>query len=251
MVSKKRLYLLILIFIHTLNFNSFAQEINSNDNLDVDFIKLILPPIDTLFKYSENSPKIKLQDYRILEQESNIKSEKRKWLNYFRFSSAYQYGYLGGESLIQGNLIPAYYQTSESAQNYYHIGVSFAVPFDDIIDRRNKVKKQKYIIEQLKYEKEINFYEQKYQIIELYSKAIEYISLIQTKMEAKNIAKMESSVGQEDFINGKISLLELSNKKQSESSAEADYEMLRSELRIVLMKLEIICNYKIPFINNL
>lgn len=249
MMPSKRIYILILLILTTLNFNLFCQE--SDFDSDFDLSKLILPPIDTLFKYSENNPKVKLHDYRILEQESNLKSEKRKWLSYFRFSTAYQYGYLGGESLVQGNLIPAYYQTSQSAQNYYHIGVALGVPFDDIIDRKNKVKKQKYMIEQLKFEKEISIEDQKFQIIELYSKASEYISLLKIRLDAKNYAQIETSISREDFVNGKINISDLSKAKHSESVAFSEYETLMTELKIVLMKLEVICNYKFSTLNYL
>ena len=247
-MTLKRIITIFFICIVFLSFsnNVFAQE--EKDDLyqftDDDYLGLVLPPIDTLFARIETTSKANFFEYRTKEGESLLKSEKRRWLNYFRFSSAYQYGYLGGQSFMQGNLVPTYYQTSQNAQNYYNIGISFAIPFDDLIDRGNKVKQQKLRVEQLKYEKGAYLDEQKMAIVEFYSTAIQYLSLMKITLEARNLAKVESTIGEQDFINGKISPSDLSKIKHSESVATSEYEKLRAELNIALLKLEIICNYK-------
>ena len=247
MISK-RIIILFFICIVFVSFRSktFAQK-ETNDLsqfTDEDYLELVLPPIDTLFARMKTTSKSNYFEYKTKEGESLLKSEKRKWLNYLKVSSAYQYGYLGGESFVQGNLVPDYYQTSQNAQNYYHIGVAISIPFDDLIDRGNKVKQMKYRVEQMKYEKEAYLDEQKIIIIELYSTAIQYLSLMKITLDAKNLAKVESTIGEQDFINGKISPAELSQSKHSEAVATSEYERLRAELNISLLKLEIICNYK-------
>lgn len=239
------LFFICIVFV-SFSSNAFAQE--ETDDLsqfaDEDYLKLVLPPIDTLFAKIETIPKSKLYNYKILEEESNIKSEKRKWLNFFKISSSYSYGYLGAESFSQANLMPTFYQTSQNAQNYYNVGVSFALPFGDLIDRGNKVKQLKLRVEQIKYEKENYIDEQKMIIIELYSTAIQYLSLMKITLEVKNLAKIESEIGEKDFINGKISPSDLSQIVGSKAKAYSGYEALRSNLNIVLLKLEIICNFK-------
>lgn len=239
------LFFICIVFV-SFSSNAFAQE-ETNDLsqfTDEDYLKLVLPPIDTLFAKMETIPKSKLYDYKILEEESNIKSEKRKWLNFFKISSSYSYGYLGAESFSQANLMPTFYQTSQNAQNYYNVGISFAMPFSDLIDIGNKVKQRKFKIEQIKYEKESYIDEQKMIIVELYSNAIQYLSLMKITLDAKNLAKIESEIGEKDFINGKISPSDLSKIVGSEASAYSRYEVLRSNLNIALLKLEILCNYK-------
>ena len=154
--NKALIGLILLVIGFTSSKISFSQDTIEDQIVLKDFSSLILPPIDSLFLSLENNPNIKAQDYRILEQESVIKSQKREWINYLRFSSSYQYGYQGAESLVQGFLIPAYYQTSENAQNLYHVGVSLTIPFGDVIDRGNKVKKEKIRLGQIQAEKEIS-----------------------------------------------------------------------------------------------
>lgn len=230
---------------------SFSQDTIEDQIILKDYSSLILPPIDSLFLSLESNPNIKAQDYRILEQESVIKSQKREWINYLRFSSSYQYGYQGAESLVQGFLIPAYYQTAQNAQNLYHVGVSLTIPFGDIIDRGNKVKKEKIRLGQIQAEKEISINEQKFIIIELYNKANEQLTSYKIKAEAKNYAEFKTRISQKDFINGIISIDELTVAKHSESVAISDFQKSKSELMIALMKLEIICNYKFHIIKQL
>ncbi|MDD2576512.1 MAG: TolC family protein [Bacteroidales bacterium] len=251
MLKKNTLRLFIIIIFLSIINNSYSQDSIFNSIYNDKYADLVLPPVDTLFYYAEKNPNIEIYKYRELEQKSNIKSEKRGWLKYSRFSSSYQYGYQGAESLIQGQLIPAFYQNYQKAQNLYHIGVAIAVPFDEIIDRKNKITKQKNILEQLKYERNIKIENQKLIIVELYNKANEYISLLKIRYEAKEFAQVLSMISQRDFVNGKATLNELSIVKHSESVASGEFETVRNELKINLMKLEIICNYKFPIIKNL
>ncbi len=249
--NKIIIYLLLFIIDFTNLNNTFSQDSIDNNILKEDFSKLILPPIDTLFYSLENNPNIKVQDYRILEQESIIKTKKRDWINYLRFSSSYQYGYQGAESLVQGYLIPAYYQTAQNAQHLYHIGVSLSIPFGDLIDNGNKIKKERHRLNQIKSEKEISLNEQKFIIIELYNIANEQLTSYKIKSEAKKYAELKAKISQNDFINGVINIDELSVSKHSESVAISDFEKTKSELLIAIMKLEVICNYKFQIIKYL
>lgn len=249
--NKALIGLILLVIGFTSSKISFSQDSIENQIILKDFSSLILPPIDSLFLSLESNPNIKAQDYRILEQESVIKSQKREWINYLRFSSSYQYGYQGAESLVQGFLIPAYYQTAQNAQNLYHVGVSLTIPFGDIIDRGNKVKKEKIRLGQIQAEKEISINEQKFIIIELYNKANEQLNTYKNIAEAKSYAELKTRIIQKDFINGIINIDELTDAKKSESDIISNYEKAKSELMVALMKLEIICNYKFHIIKQL
>ncbi|MDY0054558.1 MAG: TolC family protein [Bacteroidales bacterium] len=249
--NKALIGLILLVIGFTSSKISFSQDTIENQIVLKDFSSLILPPIDSLFLSLENNPNIKAHDYRLLEQESILKSQKREWINYLRFSSSYQYGYQGAESLVQGFLIPAYYQTSENAQNLYHVGVSLTIPFGDVIDRGNKVKKEKIRLGQIQAEKEISINEQKFIIIELYNKANEQLNTYKNIAEAKSYAELKTRIIQKDFINGIINIDELTDAKKSESDIISNYEKAKSELMVALMKLEIICNYKFHIIKQL
>lgn len=251
MIKKFIPKLFIFVILISLSNKSYSQDSILNIFSSDKYKDLVMPPIDTLFYYAGQNIHIKIHDHRALEQESNIKSERMGWFNYLRFSSSYQYGFLGAESLVQGYLIPTYYQNSQNAQNIYHIGASIIIPLGDVLDRSNKIKKQKHILNKIKYEKDISIEDQKIIIIELYNQADEYISLLKIKTEAKDFAQVLSTIGQKDFINGKSDLNTLSQIKHSESVAFSEFERVRTELKTTLMKIEILCNYKFPIIKNL
>lgn len=252
-MRKNKIIIWLILFIigfPNLN-NTFSQDSKDGYISKEDFSKLILPPIDTLFSSLENNPNIKVHDYKIMEQESIIKTKKRDWINYIRFSSSYQYGYQGAESLVQGYLIPTYYQTAQNAQNLYHIGALVSIPIGDLIDNKNKIKKEKYRLNQIKTEKEISLNEQKFLIIELYNIANQQLTSYKIKSEAKKYAELKSNISQSDFINGVINVDELSTIKKAESDATSDFEKTKSELFIALMKLEVMCNYKFEILKYL
>lgn len=247
MTSKKIITLFFIpLFFVSFNNNLFSQD---EEKLTIptynDYSKIILPPLDTLYARMKTSPKSKVYNCRVLEEEANLKTEKRKWLNYINFSTAYQYGYLGGQSLIQGNLIPEYYQNSQSASNYYHVGVIIGIPFGDFIDRGNNIKKKKLRVNELEYEKEAYYDDQKEIIGQLYYSINQYLSLLKLSNEAVKFAEIEFKVCQEDFINGKVSSNTLSQSKKGQFEANTAYETLKSQLNIAILQLEKICNYKL------
>lgn len=234
-----------------MNYKSYSQDSIFNILSDQEYKNLILPPIDTLFYYAEKNPTLDIYIPRILEQEANIKTEKRIWLNYFRISTSYQYGYIGAQSLTQGYTIPSFYQTSQNAQSLYHVGVILSIPLDDVINRKNNIKKHEHKLEEIKHERSISVNIQKLTIVELYNKANEFISVLNIRTEAKNFAEVLFVVAQKDFINGKIDVSTLSQIKHSESVAFSELEYAKNELKTALMKLEVICNYKFQIIKNL
>ena len=230
---------------------SFSQDTIEDQIILKDYSSLILPPIDSLFMSLEKNPNIKVHDYRIMEQESNIKTKKRDWINYLRFSSSYQYGYQGAESLVQGQLIPAYYQTAQNAQNLYHIGALISIPIGDLIDNRNKINKEKHKLNQIKAEKDISLIELKYLVIEMYNKANEQLNNYKIKVESLNYSELRAKLSQQDFVNGAIKIDELTDAKHSQSVSMSELQKTKSELLIALMKLEVICNYKFAIIKYL
>lgn len=252
MKKNKIIIVISIIIICFANINKiFSQDTLENNKLDYDIFNLSLPPIDTLFTYLEKNSNISFHDNRLLEQELIIKTKKNEWLNYLKFTSSYQYGYLGSEYLATGIQIPTFYQTSQNAQNLYHIGVSLIIPIGDLVNHSNNVKKEKFRLNQIKAEKEISLYEQKFIVIELYNKANEQLNALKDISEARNYAKLKTKISQNDFINRIIDIDELTKAKKAESDVNSIYERSKSELLISLMKIEVICNYKFSIIKHL
>ncbi|MBP1629123.1 MAG: hypothetical protein H6Q15_16 [Bacteroidetes bacterium] len=243
-----KLLISILLFTNPLNILSqeIKLEVNNYPSIIEDSLFPKLPPIDTLLKALEMSPTTNINKYRILEQESIIKTEQRKWLSYIKLSSAYQYGFIGSEMMTQNPYYPvALYQTSENAQNYYHIGASVSISFEDIYDRKNKINKNKHRLVQIKSENDIKLNELKFEVVELYSKVETFLILMDNKFKDLKFMETQYQIAQSDFINRKINTSELSNSRDSYSKALGELEEIKRELKVSIYKLEILCNIKL------
>ena len=96
---------------------------------------------------------VRFYSYKMDEQEKEIKSVRRAWLKYLKFNDTTQYGVMSMNSFLNAGVdIPIINQTSGSAQLFYNVGFSFNLPFDEIFDRRNRIKKQYAVLSQTEME---------------------------------------------------------------------------------------------------
>src|SRR5690554_6019099 len=107
-----------------------------------DYLNLKLPPLDVLFENAKNSAAVDFYQVKMEEEASALKTEKRSWLKYFRFNTTYQWGLMGINSAYSDSDTPLFYQYSGGRQNWYNVGVSLSVPFDDFFDRGNRIHRQ-------------------------------------------------------------------------------------------------------------
>lgn len=242
---KKYIYFLFLIFSHVVT-PTFGQDINIAEMTPEDYMGMKLPTLSELYEAAKNCGAVKYYNTRKLEELSNLKSEKRNWLQYIRVFTSYQYGILGMTSTLSStNSDDFINQSSGRAQNWYNAGASISIPLDDIFDRRNRIKRQRYRVEQTEYEIEKWHDEQKLKIAEAYSNALEALSSLKMKAEAATIATGQYKVSEQDFLNGRIDAAQLSRQKNIESSTVAEYEKTRAALNKAILQLEILANVQI------
>lgn len=219
---------------------SFSQA----DTLDYNAIKL--PSLEELFEGARRNPTVRFYSYKMDEQEKEIKSVRRAWLKHLKFNATTQYGVMSMNSFLNAGVdIPIINQTSGSAQLFYNVGFSFNLPFDEIFDRRNRIKKQYAVLSQTEMEIERWYDEQKIKIIETYTTAKKSIEAIKYKYEAAALATAQYQISEKEFIMGKIEAAELNNSKGIASKAHVDLEEERAILINALLRLEVLANYKI------
>lgn len=209
------------------------------------YLNLQLPPLDTLFENAKNSAAVDLYKVKMEAEASLLKTEKRSWLKYFRFMSTYQWGLMGVNSSFSDTYTPLFYQYSGARQNWYNIGVSVSVPFDDFFDRGNRIKRQKLTTKATQVEMEKWHDEQKLRIIEMYTKAVKELSVLKIKAEALSFANTQFELAQQDFLNGNLKAGELSQIKIMQTDALETYETTRAELNKALLQLEVLSKTKI------
>lgn len=210
-----------------------------------DYLNLKLPPLEILFENAKNSAAVDFYQVKMEEEASALKTEKRSWLKYFRFSTTYQWGMMGMNTAFSDPNTPLFYTYSGGRQNWYNVGLSIAIPFDDFFDRPNRIHRQQLKTKATQVEMEKWHEEQKIRIIEMYTKAVKELSVLRLKAESLSFANTYFELSQHNFINGNIDSGELNQIKTMQMDALESYEQTRSELNKALLQLEILSKTKI------
>lgn len=209
------------------------------------YLNLELPSLEVLFENAKNSAAVDYYQVKMEEESSALKTEKRSWLKYFRFNTTYQWGLMGINSSFSDTNTPLFYQYSGGRQNWYNVGVSLAIPFDDFFDRPNRIHRQQLKTKSTQVEMEKWHDDQKMKIIEMYTKAIKELSVLRLKAESLSFANTHFDLSKQNFLNGNIDAGELSQIKTIQMDALESYEQTKSELNKALLQLEILSKTKI------
>lgn len=238
-------FVFIFFFFVFVSLNNLQAQIDSIIySSEKTLSEVLLPPLNVLYESARNNPRITYYDARNQEEKHDLRSIKVDWLNYIRLTGGYQYGHFWTNSLdnqMAGTII----QTSKDNQTYYNAGVSVIFPLDQIVDRRNRINKQKQIIKQTELEIQRYWDEQKLLIADAYTEAQRCIGLLKVRSEALMLAEAQYRASVDDFSQNKISVSDLSRMKNMHSNACGDYELIMSQLRNALIRIEILSGYKI------
>lgn len=239
---KLRIYILLsLVFFYISSLS--AQDIT--ELKPKDYMEFDIPPLSVLFESAKASPILGYYEKKKEADESLMKTEQKKWLNYVKVVGGYQYGVIGNNSAFSDTNTPLFYQYSDNKQNWYNVGVSVSIPLDDLFDRKNRVKKQRLEMQATEYEKEKWYDEQKLRIVEVYTLAIKELALLKIKSEALIFAEAQLKLSENDFINNIITVQELNRQKSMHTVAATEYEETRAQLNYALLQLEILAKTKI------
>lgn len=208
--------------------------------------QLKLPPIEELFKSAMNNPMVQFYELKMEGEELLLKTEKRKWLEYFNLVGTYQYGVMGLNSFTDlGSDFPLIYQYSGTEQVWYNGGIALRLPLDRLFDRNNRIRRQKLKIQETLKERDLWYDDQKSKIIETYFKAQEMLNNLQSVNEEYTIATNHFEDAQRDYVIGKMTSHDLNVAKTAQVKAKMQMEQVISMLNTALMKLEILSNTKI------
>lgn len=235
---------ILMIFLLFPIFPGMAQEGLESYKPD-DYLNLRLPSLNILFENAKNSAAVDFYNVKMEEEASVLKTEKRSWLKYFKFNTTYQWGLMGVNSSFSDTDTPLFYQYSGARQNWYNVGASISIPFDDFFDRKNRITRQQLKTKATQVEMEKWHDEQKLRIIEMYTKASKELSVLKLKVESLSFANAQFELAQHNFLNGNIEAGELSQIKIIQMDALESYEQTRAELNRALLQLEVLSKTKI------
>lgn len=234
---------IITFFLFSCSISLLAQDIT--ELKPKDYLDFQLPPISVLYENAKASPILSYYEKKTQANKSLMDSEKKRWLNFIKLVTNYQYGIIGNNTTFSDTNTPIFYQYSGNKQSWYNFGVSVAIPLDDLFDRKNKVRKQRMDMEATEFEKEKWYDEQKIRIATMYSLAMRDLALIRIKSEALLFTEAQLKLSEDDFINGKISVQDLGRQKSAYTTAASEYEVTKADLNSSLLQLEILAKTKI------
>lgn len=219
----------------------------SEFNID-DYKKISLPPLDILYENAKNNPVYELAEVKEQIEISNLRKEKKAWLNYFSLRGSYQYGMFGNESTYTDVYTPVYFNYSTAAQNSYSVGAGISIPLDHLFDLKGRSNRQKMLVKSAALEKEQKFEEIKKEIIVLYSNALSQLNVLKLRSESLVITSAHYEIAEKNFANGSIDSGELSLEKQRQTDSLEQYENTKAELTKNLLILETIT--QTPILNR-
>lgn len=241
MKKMKKRCLLILLSLFT------VPQVISAQEPTIDYLlTLQLPSLDVLFEGARTSNMVKFYESRIEGEGHNLKTEKRRWMEYFTLSATYQYGVMGVVSYVTlGSNNSIAYQTSGGNQNWYNFGGAIMIPLSGIYDRRNKIRRQEVRVRETIRERDMQYDSQRMKIIELYNKAQSILIYLRLVIEQYTLANAQFDVAQKEYIVGSTTAMSLSTAKSLQVQTFVQMESLKADLIAALMQLEILSNTKI------
>ncbi len=225
-----------------------AGFFDSSNEKDINFSEFHLPPLSVLLENAKSNPQIlSLEKARQLA-EAEVAKQKRHIFSYLTGHASYSYG-IGD---MWGNSQSAYsatiYQYQGSKQAYWNLGVSLAIPVEDILDLTAAVKRKRIEADQANIQKDIVYDQLKLQIATLFIKITNNLVSLKTFGEAAAASQGAGALDREDFENGNMDISAYATTKMNESSQVSGYQQMQTEITTDIITLEILTHT--PIITN-
>lgn len=250
--------LIVLAAFSILSTTSFAQFNESgiaagffdgSRENEVNFSEFHLPPLAVLFENAKATPQVMSLQKAQEIAEAEVAKQKRHIFSYVNGHASYGYGKtdMWGQGQSEASyMILKQYQGSE--QSYWNVGVSLAVPLEDILDLTAAVKRKKLEVDQRIYEKDMAYDQLKLQIATLFTKITNDLIRLKTASENAAIYQGAGALNLEDFHNGNMSIEDFAWTKTREDNAVTSYQNLQTQIITDILTLEIITHT--PILTN-
>jgi len=215
----------------------------------INFSEFHLPPLAVLFENAKATPQVMSLQKAQEIAEAEVAKQKRHIFSYVNGHASYGYGKtdMWGQGQNESSyMILKQYQGSE--QSYWNVGVSLAVPLEDILDLTAAVKRKKLEVDQKIYAKDMAYDQLKLQIAGLFTKITNDLIRLKTASENAAIYQGAGALNLEDFHNGNMSIEDFAWTKQREDGAVSSYQNLQTSIITDILTLEIITHT--PILTN-
>lgn len=215
----------------------------------INFSEFHLPPLAVLFENAKATPQVMSLQKAQEIAEAEVAKQKRHIFSYINGHASYGYGKtdMWGQGQSETSyLILKQYQGSE--QSYWNVGVSLAVPLEDILDLSAAVRRKRLEVDQKIFEKDMAYDQLKLQIAGLFTKITNDLIRLKTASENAAIYQGAGALNLEDFHNGNMSIEDFAWTKTREDAAVSSYQNLQTQIITDILTLEIITHT--PILTN-
>ena len=252
--SKRLLLSMLFAATGTVGFAQFndsgisAGFFDSSKEKNINFSEFHLPPLAVLFENAKTTPKILSLAKAQQIAEAEVAKQKRHIFSYVQGHATYSYGVsdMWGNSSSSYNMRIMQFQGSE--QQYWNVGVSLAVPVEDILDLGPAVKRKRMEAEQAQLQKDIAYDQLKLDIASLYIKITNNLVALKTLSEGAAAYQGAGSLNLEDFHNGNLNIQDYAYTKMRESSLVQQYQSMQTDITTDILTLEILTHT--PILTN-
>lgn len=224
-------------------------EVNTSGLIDksmpTEVEKLELPPLSVFLDAVTENATVKRAQSQVAQIKNQYRKEKREWWNYFRLNANYAYGRFNTLNESSETMVDWYQSTSVGSRHTFNVGASFSIGLGDLFNRPLKLKDFRYQIEQLQYTQDEVMEERRLRVLEAYNAVTEQLATIKAKAETAALYNAQMKISENDFIQGKIDIIDLSLERARRSGAVTNYEQSRVALHNSIILLEMLTNVKI------
>ncbi len=216
-----------------------------------DDITKRLPPLRVLVDSAGyNSPSLRYEDLKADYYYYEQISAAREWMEALSLNVDINVGkwdYWDKDELTR---VDRYY-SSQSIRDNYAVGFYVRMPIATLVDRRNRIKKQKKWIEISLTQKEINRRFLQERVIDVYNDLVSSQNQIRIYNEYQTFTMMQMTMAQNEFLNGEITTAEYTRLKEIQTRGAVEYQQVIAEFNKGYQILEVITGIRFNLINVL
>lgn len=241
---KKRLYGIFSIVLLglALGNQSIAQTSISDSTLKDSLPTL--PPLSVVLDSAlKNSAAVQFRYQEIIAKQASLKSEKNYWSRNVGLQADTRYGTFDNFSSNNNGSSTSIFNTTSKQLNY-GVGVYLKFPIQDILDRKNQIKRATAELTQSKLLAKTQEEEVTALVIKLYQDFLLKDKLLKIYASSMGNARANSSMIETEFRNGKISVAEYVRVSDIATRVETDFEKAKTEYNTAKLLLETVVGFK-------
>lgn len=213
--------------------------------IDESIMGIDLPAVGVFLEAARSYADVKYYEAKLRENELLLKISRKEWLKYFRVQGNYQYGTTNSLLTESADINPNEVRFRGQTQDWYNIGVTLAIPLDDIFNRKNRNDVARARVDQSKYEQATSLEKRQMIILEAYNEVVKNLELLKINAESVALYDAQMRISEKDFSNGRIDIITLSLERGRRSEANIKYQTSRAALNNAVSILELLTQIKI------